>query len=326
MKGRSMATREWALLVALSILWGGSFFFAEVALEELRPFTVVFGRVGLAAVALISFVVLGGRRMPTSPALWGGFLVMGALNNLIPFSLIVWGQVHIDSGLASILNATTPMFTVLLAHLVTQDEKVTPLRAAGVALGFAGVVVLIGPGALGGLGTAGLAHLAVLAAAASYACAGLYGRRFRDLSPAVAAAGMLCASTVLVLPLALVVDRPWTLHAPGLVVSAAVIGLALLSTALAYLIYFHVLAVAGATNLLLVTFLIPVSAILLGTAILDERPGRSAFAGMTLIFAGLAAVDGRIVARLRRRGPAGRRAPRNLGCRPCASLAERFGE
>ncbi|MCH6587028.1 MAG: ATP phosphoribosyltransferase regulatory subunit, partial [Proteobacteria bacterium] len=120
-----MAGRDWLLLVTLSVLWGGSFFFSEVALGELGPFTVVLGRVGIAAVALVAFVYLSGRRMPGAPGLWGAFLVMGALNNLIPFSLIVWGQVTIDSGLASILNATTPLFTVVLAHLLTRDERMT---------------------------------------------------------------------------------------------------------------------------------------------------------------------------------------------------------
>ena len=152
----TMGRREWLLLVALSLLWGGSFFFAELALVELPPLTVVLGRVGFAALALNAFILLSGRRMPGSPRLWGAFLVMGALNNLLPFSLIVWAQVHIDSGLAAILNATTPLFTVLLAHLLTADERLTRQRLAGVLLGFAGVALMIGPEALKGLGLAGL--------------------------------------------------------------------------------------------------------------------------------------------------------------------------
>ncbi len=300
MKNRVMGSREWLLLVALSVLWGGSFFFSEVALDELRPFTVVLGRVGIAAVALVAFVYLTGRRMPGSPALWGAFLVMGALNNLIPFSLIVWGQVTIDSGLAAILNATTPLFTVLLAHVLTRDERMTSNRLIGVLLGLGGLIVLVGPDVLGGLGTQGLAQLAVLGAAASYACAGIYGRRFKELPPAIAAAGMLCGTTVMILPLALILDQPWSLR-PSVVTWGAVLGLSLFSTALAYLIYFRILAAAGATNLLLVTFLIPVSALFLGVAVLGERPEWSAFAGLALIFAGLAAVDGRLFSVVRRR-------------------------
>lgn len=299
MKIQVMGGREWLLLVTLSVLWGGSFFFSEVALAELRPFTVVLGRVGLAAIALIAFVYLTGRRMPGSPRLWGAFLVMGALNNLIPFSLIVWAQVTIDSGLASILNATTPLFTVLLAHVLTRDERMTSNRLIGVLLGLGGVVVLVGPDVLSGLGAQGLAQLAVLGAAVSYACAGIYGRRFKELPPAVAAAGMVTGTAIMILPIALILEQPWTLR-PGAVTWGAIIGLSLLSTALAYLIYFRILAVAGATNLLLVTFLIPVSAVFLGMTLLGERPDAAAFAGMGLIFAGLAVVDGRLVKLMRR--------------------------
>lgn len=295
----SMGAREWLLIGALSVLWGGSFFFVEVALESLPPLTVVLMRVGLAALALLIVMRARGIAVPREPGLLAGFAVMGALNNVVPFSLIVWGQVHIDSGLASILNATTPLFTVLLAHLLTADEKLTPQRLAGVALGLGGVVVLIGPAALAGLGVAGWAQLAVLGAAVSYACAGIYGRRFRALPAIVPAAGMLSASAIMALPLALIVDRPWTLG-PNALSLGATAALALLSTALAYLIYFRVLAVAGATNLLLVTFLIPVSAILLGALVLGERLEWTAFAGMALIFAGLAAVDGRALGAVRR--------------------------
>ena len=294
----TMGPREWLLLVTLSLLWGGSFFLAEVALVDLPPLTVVLGRVGFAAPALNLYMVSSGRRMPLSPRLWGAFLVMGALNNLLPFSLIVWAQVHIDSGLAAILNATTPLFTVLLAHLLTADERLTRPRLAGVLLGFAGVALMIGPGALKGLGLAGLGQVAVLGAALAYAFAGIYGRRFKALAPSTAACGMLTATTVMMLPLALVLERPWSLS-PSAATWGAVLGLALLSTVLAYLIYFRILASAGVTNLLLVTFLIPVSALLLGTAFLGERPDWTAYAGLVLILAGLAAIDGRLLSRLR---------------------------
>jgi drug/metabolite transporter (DMT)-like permease len=324
----SMTGRDWSLLVTLSILWGGSFFFSEVALAELGPLTVVLGRVGLAALALVGFVYLSGHRLPTAPVLWGAFLVMGALNNVIPFSLIVWGQVTIDSGLAAILNATTPLFTVMLTHVLTRDERLTRGRAAGVLLGLAGVAVLVGPEVLVELGAQGLAQLAVLGAAFSYACAAIYGRRFKGLPAPVAAAGMVTASAVLTLPLALVVERPWTIS-PGALTWVAVLGLALLSTALGYLIYFRILAAAGATNLLLVTFLIPVSALALGTLVLGERPEPAAFAGLALIFAGLAAVDGRLLrSRPRRAGarshpPPTPAAPRAL--LPCARRAGAAG-
>ena len=176
-----MSAGEWSLLVLLSVLWGGSFFLAEVALAELPPFTVVLGRVGLAAVALVLLARISGQRMPASARTWGAFLVMGFLNNAVPFSLIVWGQTQIASGLASILNATTPVFVVILAHVLTRDERMTGNRLVGVLAGLAGVTVMIGPELLAGLGANVLAQLAVLGAAVSYAFAGIYGRRFHGL-------------------------------------------------------------------------------------------------------------------------------------------------
>ena len=298
---RTMGAMEWALLIVLSVLWGGSFFFAEVALVELRPFTVVLCRVGFAALVLIAVVYATGQRLPRRGGLWGAFFVMGALNNLIPFTLIVWGQTHIASGLASILNATTPLFTVVLAHLLTHDEKMTPNRLAGVVLGLAGVAVLIGPEVLRGLGFHLVAQLAVLGAALSYAFAGIFGRRFRGEPPLVVAAGQVTATTVMILPIALFADQLWAVPLPGAATWGAIAGLAVLSTALAYVIFFRILATAGATNLLLVTLLIPVSAILLGTAILGERLAFGHFAGMALIGLGLAAIDGRPLKALRRR-------------------------
>lgn len=300
MTSPTMTAREWLLLVVLSLLWGGSFFFVEVALIGLPPLTIVFLRVFLAALALLGLVYATGRRMPADPKVWGAFFFMGGLNNAIPFTLIVWGQVHITSGLVSILNATTPLFTVLLAHVLTRDERLTASRLAGVAVGFVGVIVLIGPAMLGGLGAHALAQVAILGAALAYAFAGIFGRRFRALPSSVVAAGMLTGSSALILPLALAVDRPWTLRPDGVTVSA-VVALALLSTALAYIIYFRILAVAGATNLLLVTFLIPPSALLLGVLVLGEALEPRALAGMLLIFAGLAFVDGRLPRLLLRR-------------------------
>ena len=181
MPNKSMNSTEWLLLIILSLLWGGSFFFIAVAVRELPPFTIVLGRVSLAAAALIVYVYVSGHRMPTSLGLWGAFFVMGAINNLIPFSLIVWGQTQIESGLASILNATTPLFTVVIAHFLTQDEKLTVARIIGVLLGIGGVIVLIGAEALRGLSRQGLGQLAILGAALSYGFAAIFGRRFKDI-------------------------------------------------------------------------------------------------------------------------------------------------
>lgn len=250
MQKLSMGVSEWILLVVLSVLWGASFFLIKIALRELPPLTVVLCRVSLAAIVLTTFVLIKGQRIAASPNLWSQFLVMGALNNLIPFSLIVWGQTHIDSSLAAMLNATTPVFIVVLAHFITDNERLTINRLVGVLLGLGGVVVLIGLKALHGLSLTNLAQVAILGAACSYACAGIYGRRFKTLSYTVTSAGMLNATTLMMLPLVLLLDKPWNVH-PNNITLLAVLGLSLLCTATAYLIYFRILAVAGATNLLL---------------------------------------------------------------------------
>ena len=289
------------MLLAMSLLWGGSFFFVGIAVEELPPLTIVTLRVGLAAMMLCVTVRMLGQTLPLDPRAWVAFFGMGLLNNAIPFCLIVWGQTHIASGLAAILNATTPLFTVIVAHMLTDDERITRNRLAGVLVGLAGVVVIIGPVALRSLGGDVLAQLAVLAAALSYAFAGVFGRRFRRLgiAPNAAATGQVTASTIMLLPLTLLVERPWMLPMPSPTTWAAILGLAALSTAFGYILYFRILASAGATNLLLVTFLIPVSAILLGALVLGERLSVQHFLGMALIGAGLAAIDGRLLRLIR---------------------------
>jgi drug/metabolite transporter (DMT)-like permease len=292
---------DWLLLLVLANLWGGSFFFNAVAIRELPPFTIVLGRVAIAALALHVVRRAAGVRFPTDAAAWRAFFGMGLLNNAIPFSLILWGQIHIASGLASILNATTPLFTVIVAHFLTADEKLTRNRAVGILIGLAGVIVLIGPQALAGLGDDVLVQLAVLGAAISYAFAAIWGRRFKrmGIAPLATASGQVTASSCLLLPVALLIDQPWTLAMPSMVAIGAVVGHALLCTALAYLIFFRVLASAGAVNLSLVTLLIPPSAILMGVLWLHERLEATDLMGMALIGLGLIAIDGRLLARNR---------------------------
>jgi drug/metabolite transporter (DMT)-like permease len=236
------------------------------------------------------FAPRGFRRLST----WLALLVMGALNNAIPFSLISWSQLRIDSGLAAILNATTPIFTVLLAHLVG-DERLTARRASGVLLGFLGVAVLIGSAALAHFDPTDLAEVAILAAACSYAFAGLWGRRFRALPVEVAASGMLMGSTAILLPSAMILEHPWTAQ-PRLDSLAAIAVLGVIGTAVAYLLYFRLLARVGPTNLLLVTFLLPVVALALGAGFLGEQIRAAELFGLLLIMAGLAAIDGRLLA------------------------------
>lgn len=290
-----MGVREWTLLLGLSMLWGGSFFFVGVAVQELPPLTIVALRVGLAAVGLWLIALVLGLKPPRSPRVWLAFLCMGTINNVVPFSLIVWGQTQIASGLASILNATTPLFTVVVATCLLSDERATPLKVVGVITGFCGVVVMIGLPA-STQPTPWLPQLAILAAALSYAFGGVYGRRFKTLGvhPILTAAGQVTASGLIMLPLAFWLEGAGTLAAAGPGTWSAILGLALLSTSLAYIIYFRLLATAGATNLLLVTLLVPASAILLGVLFLNETLSVIQFAGLGLIALGLSAIDGRL--------------------------------
>lgn len=297
-----MGALEWAMLLLLSLLWGGSFFFVGIAVRDLPTLSIVALRVGMAAVVLWVVVGLLRRPVPRSRSVWAAFLGMGVLNNVIPFGLIVWGQHSIASGLASILNATTPLFTVAVAGMLLVDERMTRRKLAGLALGLTGVAVMIGPAAVSGMGQHALAQLACLGGALSYGCAAVFGRRFRRLSvdPIVVAAAQVVASALLLAPAALIVDAQWTLPMPPLTTWAALLGLAVLSTAAAYVLYFHILQRAGATSVSLVTFLIPVSAIALGVLVLGERLTALQLAGMALIAAGLLAIDGRIGAATRR--------------------------
>lgn len=295
-----MSGRDWAILLALSVLWGGSFFFIGIAVHSVEPLTLVLLRVSMAAGALWLFLWARGQRLPMPPGALPAFAILALLNNVLPFVLFAWAQRHIPSGLASILNATTPIWGVIVAHLFTRDERMTPGKVAGVLLGFGGVAVMIGPDFLRQVGTAVLPQLACLGATLCYGLAGVYGRRFRAMGipPVAVSTGQLTASALMVLPLVLLFEPPWLAAAPAPEAWAALVALALACTALAYILYFQLLASAGATNSLLVTFLIPVTAILLGSLVLGEVLEPRHFGGMALIGAGLAAIDGRLLRRL----------------------------
>ncbi len=287
------------MLLGLSVIWGGSFFFIAVAVEELPPFTIVALRVSLAALVLWAVVGARGMALPRSPQAWLAILVMGALNNAIPFTLITYGETEIASGLAGILIATTPLFTVLTAGVFLHDERITAKKIVGVVIGMAGVAVMIGPAALKGIGGAAMGQLAVLGGAASYAMAGVYGRRFKAMgtSPIVVTAGQATAAAFLLIPLSLAVDRPFSLPFPSPAAWGSILALGLVCTAFAYIFYFRILATAGATNIVQVTFLVPVSAVLLGWLFLGERLELIHLGGMALIALGLSAIDGRLWSR-----------------------------
>ncbi len=288
-----LSGHAWLLLLALSLLWGGSFFFAEIALRDVPPLLVAWGRVASGAVFLLLFLRLAGMALPRGWARWRRYAVMGLLNNALPFSLIFLGQRSIGANAAAILNATTPCFAVLLAHLLTADERLTSARLGGVLLGALGVALLIGLEALQGLQTQVGPSLLVLVAALSYALAGLYGRRFRGEPALATATGQVCCSTLWLLPVTLAVDQPWSLPLPAWGSLAAIGALGLFSTALAYRLYFRILALAGATNLLLVTLMIPPSAIALSALFLAQPVGLAEGAGFAVIALGLLLLDGR---------------------------------
>lgn len=296
----------WALILLLWLIWGGSFFFARVAVFEVPPFTLVFLRLFLAALAL--HIYLHGRfeLYATLRTHWRSFLVMGFINNALPHTLIFFGQTEIGAGLASILNATTPIWTVLIANRWTTDEKLTPAKIAGCLTGLAGTAVLIGPGVTAAASVPFWALILPILAAISYGVAGTYGKRFRGLPAPVSATGQLTASSLIMLPVSLFADQPWALPAPSTHAILAILALALLSTAFAYLLYFRILALAGATNASLVTLVVPPSAILLGALFLGERLEATDLIGMLLIGFGLVLLDGRL---LRRRSNVASRAP-----------------
>jgi len=294
-----MNRQDWTILLALSVIWGGSFFFIEVALGSFGPLSLVLVRVAMAAAFLWLFLAIRRERMSLPAGALSALLILALLNNVIPFILFADAQREITGGLGSILNATTPIWGVIVAHVFTADEKVTTGKVVGVALGFAGVAVTMGVGSLEGIGGSAVAQLECLVATLCYALAGVYARRFKAMGvpPAALATGQLTAPTLVMLPLVLLFEPPWRATLPTAEAWAALAGLALLCTSFAYILYFRLLASAGATNSLLVTFLIPISAILLGALLLGEQLEPRHFAGMALIGAGLAAIDGRLLQR-----------------------------
>lgn len=298
-----MNARTWGLLALLGMIWGGSFFFARIAVAHVPPATLVLLRVGIAALALHVYIAGRFDIYATLHARWREFLLLGLVNNAVPHMLIFLGQTQIGAGLASILNATTPIFTVLIANGMTADEKLSPEKIAGCLIGFLGTAVLIGPRALAPFAGDGGPPLWALVlpvlAAASYGLAATYGKRFRGVAPPVIAAGQLSASTLLMLPVSLMLDSPWQLALPPLSAILAVLALALLSTAYGYILFFRIMAAAGATNTSLVTLLVPPSAILSGMLFLGERLTPLGILGMVLVLLGLVVLDGRVLARLR---------------------------
>ena len=287
---------DWGLLVLLSLLWGASFLFVGIAVQELPVLTIIALRVSLAALVLWGIALFCGHQLPRGRKTWQAFLALGLLNNVIPFGLIVLGQQTIGAGLAAILNATTPLWTVLVAALFLADERFSKQKLFGVLLGLVGVIVMVGPDSLAGISRNLGAQLAVLGATLSYAFASVFGRRFAaaKISPLHTALGQVTASSFILVPLALMIDTPWASALPSQATIFAILGLAVLSTAGGYLLFFNILERAGATNVSLVTLLIPPSAIAMGMLVLEETLQGIHFIGLALIILGLLSLQGRL--------------------------------
>lgn len=292
----AMDLATWGLLLLLALIWGGSFLFGRITVQEIPPLAVVFFRVALAAIAIWAWLIF--RKGLPKITLWFATAIIGmaVFNNIIPFSLIFYGQQEIGSGLASVVNAMTPIWTVLIANVLTSDERLSARKLAGVLAGFAGVALLMGGDALAGLRASAWAQAAVLLATVSYGYAGVYGKRFKGIDPILVAAGQLAASTVLMGIYMLASGTLVGLAMPSQTVIWSMIGLALPCTAFAYVLFFTILSRAGATNVSLVTFLVPVSGVLLGIVFLNERLSPWHVGGMALIGLGLLILDGRLFA------------------------------
>ena len=299
MKQQTVSLAAWITLFALATLWGGSFLAFALILREVPVLTIVAHRVLWAALFLWGLVLFMGIQRPNLRQ-WGTLLVMGFLNNVIPFSLIIWGQTQIDSGLASILNGTTAIFTFVLAALFFADERLTRRKSLGVLVAFLGVCVIIGIDALQNFNIQSLAQMAVIGACLSYAFAAVWGRaKIKGLHPIMAATGMLTGACTIIIPMALWVDgAPET--SLNLITLASIAFLAIPSTAIAYLLYYRTLRLAGSANLSLVTLLVPPMAVFWGWLVLGERLAPSAYAGFALIALGMMVIDGRLISRKRR--------------------------
>jgi drug/metabolite transporter (DMT)-like permease len=294
-----MTRRDWGLIVTLAILWGSGFSLIEIGLRSVPPNTLVFARMALAVPPLLLLLKVRGETLPVDFKSWEMLTVVGLLNVVVPFILFYWGMTQISTGLASILNATTPLWGVVAAHFLTRDEKATPARVVGVLFGVAGIAVMIGVDALKGMSSGILAQIACLIATLCYALGSIYGRRFGQsgMTPLSIATGQVITSAIVLLPIALFTDAPLSLPMPGMDFWLSTIAMAVFSTSLAYFLFFKLVESAGASNSLLVTFLIPIVAIVLGAVFLGERFSVNQGAGVVLIAVGLVLLDGRVLRR-----------------------------
>ncbi len=280
-------------LVVLALLWGPSFLFIKVAVHDIPPLTLAAARVSLAAVLLYVVLRFQGRTLPRFGPVWKHFAVMGLVSNALPFTLFSWGEQYIDSALAAILNGTTPIFTIILAHIFTADDRLTPGKTMGVVLGFGGMMALLAPALFGGVIATTWGLVAITVASASYGVAIVYGRQhLRGLPPLVGPAAQLTMASLYLVPLSLTIERPYLLPTPSWTAVGSLLTLAIFGTALAFVIYYRIMENANATHLSMVTYLVPIVGTLLGVVVLHERPGWNAYLGCALIILGVMIVNG----------------------------------
>lgn len=288
-----MGMHNFLWLVVLAALWGPSFLFIKVAVAEIPPLTLVAGRVGIAAALLLAMLRLQGGSLPKSRRLWMHFAVVGLFSNALPFALFSWGELYIDSALAAILNGTTPLFTMVLAHFFIADDRLSPVKVAGALLGFGGLALLIAPSLMGGVQATTLGLLAVTAAAASYGIAIVYTRQnLRGLPPLVGPVAQLTMASIYIVPLALIIEQPYRLPMPSWAAAGSLLTLAVFGTAVAFIVYYRLMERTSATYVSMVTYVVPVFGLALGIIVLAERPAWNAYAGCALILAGVMIVNG----------------------------------
>lgn len=288
----SMRIRNFLWILFLAALWGPSFVFIKVAVEEIPPLTMVVGRVGVAAILLNLILWMQGRSLAGLGPAWKHLAVMALVHNALPFALFNWGELYIDSALASILNGTTPLFTILLAHIFVQDDRLTPNKIVGGVIGFGGLLLLVAPSLVNGVQATSWGLLAVTVAAASYGVAIVYSRlHLRGLPPLVAPTAQLSLATLYMLPLSLWIEQPFRLPAPSLQAVGALLVLAVFGTALAFVIYYRIIERTPATYVSMVTYLVPIFGVILGVLVLGEQLRWNAYLGCILILSGVMVVN-----------------------------------
>lgn len=286
---KSSHATEIALLLLLAALWGGSYTFIKLGVETIPPVTLIAARTLIAGAILVAIIRWRGLSLPRDLATWRLFLFQACLNSVLPFTLIAWAERSVDAGLATILNATTPVFVFLLTLAFAAQRKLDLRKAFGVAAGLAGIMLVVGVEAIGGLGGEFVPQLAIVLATISYACAALFGRNFTGLDPLMPAAGSLLCGAAILLPLSLIVDRPWTL-APSQASILALLALAAFSTALAFAIYFRLIRTLGPVGTTSVSYLRVPFGVTIGIVFLGEHLSPTAWIGLALVVIGVAAM------------------------------------